>query len=286
MKRITIKWWPPVVVMAISALFWSGAVRAEESGFEELSLAGETEWNGSERWNGNNDHQDGTFTSEAATFNNHYDQDYDFPYWDCWAYSRRTDPATTGPAGQYTAMPGCGAGGSRNYGVAYLGFYGRTPTITFAEDKTVQGACFTNNAYAYHSMETGDDYAKRFGGPTDDDKDWFLLTITGKDENDDVTGTVEFYLADYRFQDNTEDYIVDEWTWVGLTSLGDEVRKLEFALSSSDNDPIWGMNTPAYFAMDGLVAVAEPSTILMILSAALCLGVLKMLTSLCCGKGA
>ena len=50
---------------------------------------------------------------------------------------------------------------------------------------------------------------------------------------------------------SAEDYIVDEWTPVVLTSLGN-VKSLEFQMSSSDNDPIFGMNTPAYFAIDNI----------------------------------
>ncbi|MHC4324705.1 MAG: DUF4465 domain-containing protein, partial [Planctomycetota bacterium] len=58
-------------------------------------------------------------------------------------------------------------------------------------------------------------------------------------------------LADYRFEDAGEDYIVDTWQYVDLTSLG-EVVSLEFALSSSDVGD-WGMNTPGSFAVDTIV---------------------------------
>jgi hypothetical protein len=78
-----------------------------------------------------------------------------------------------------------------------------------------------------------------------------MLTITGKDSEGVVTGTVDFYLADYRFVDNSEDYIVDTWQYVDLTSLG-EVKNLEFTLSSSDVGD-FGMSTPAYFALDTIV---------------------------------
>jgi hypothetical protein len=48
-----------------------------------------------------------------------------------------------------------------------------------------------------------------------------------------------------------EDYIIKDWTLVALSSLG-EVKSLEFALTSSDSDPVFGMNTPAYFAIDSV----------------------------------
>jgi len=82
------------------------------------------------------------------------------------------------------------------------------------------------------------------------------LIIKGIDVNGDYTGTVDFYLADYRFDNNSEDYIIDNWTWVDLSLLGDVVG-LEFSIDSSDKEA-FGINTPAYFAMDNLNAVPIP----------------------------
>ncbi|HDM77155.1 MAG TPA: DUF4465 domain-containing protein, partial [Deltaproteobacteria bacterium] len=144
-----------------------------------------------------------------------------------------------------------------NYAIGYVGFSG-PPTVSFLyEDlysldvpREITGAYFTNTTYAYLSMRDGDAFAKKFGGDSGSDPDWFKLTITGIGESGSKTGEVDFYLADYRFDDNSKDYIVDKWTWVDLSSLG-EVVALQFALSSSDSGE-WGMNTPAYFAMDDL----------------------------------
>ncbi|MBM4092135.1 MAG: DUF4465 domain-containing protein, partial [Planctomycetes bacterium] len=121
------------------------------------------------------------------------------------------------------------------------------------------GAYFTNTTYAALSMRDGDSFSKKFGGELGSDPDWFLLKISGLNAGGGVTGTVDFYLADYRFADNRQDFIVDTWTWVDLSSLG-EVSSLKFDLSSSDTGD-WGMNTPAFFAMDDLVSAPEPSTL-------------------------
>jgi hypothetical protein len=75
------------------------------------------------------------------------------------------------------------------------------------------------------------------------------LTITGKDEAGAETDSVDFMLAD-----GTE--IVDSWTWVDLSSLG-EVKSIVFSLSSSDTGP-FGMNTPSYFAIDGINDPEQP----------------------------
>ncbi len=239
------------IVMFMAGSAWAGTIAT----FDDLLLASESYWNGSD--------ESGGFTSGDNWFTNAYNTSWQS--WDGFAYSNKTDTSSTGMAGQYTAYSGNGAGGgvngSANYSIGYIGYV--TPPQTYFGivsgnyAQIAQGAYFTNNAYAYDSMMNGDAFAKKFGGASGDDPDWFLLTIHGLDANYDRTGdSVEFYLADYRFADNNQDYIVADWTWVDATSLG-TVYGLEFTLSSSDVGA-WGMNTPAYFAMDNLVP--EPAT--------------------------
>ncbi|MBM4355857.1 MAG: DUF4465 domain-containing protein [Deltaproteobacteria bacterium] len=110
------------------------------------------------------------------------------------------------------------------------------------------GVFVTNSTYAYLAMTAGDDYSKKFGGVDGTDPDWFLLTIAGQDGQGKETGKVEFYLADFRDDDAGKDYVIGDWTWVDLTSLG-TVTELSFTLSSSDVGD-FGMNTPAYLALD------------------------------------
>ena len=103
-------------------------------------------------------------------------------------------------------------------------------------------------------MRDGDSFAKQFGGESGNDEDYFKLTITGITETGYTDNSVEFYLADFRFADNDQDYIVDDWTWVDLSSLGNVIG-LEFMIESSDVGA-YGINTPGYFAMDNLNAVS------------------------------
>jgi hypothetical protein len=98
-------------------------------------------------------------------------------------------------------------------------------------------------------MKNGDQFAKKFGGASGNDADYFLLTVKGFNNGVAKSDTVNFYLADFRFSDNNQDYILDTWAWVNLQSLGD-VDSLTFRLSSTDNDPLYGMNTPSFFALD------------------------------------
>ena len=71
---------------------------------------------------------------------------------------------------------------------------------------------------------------------------------------------IDFYLADFRFDDNTLDYIVDQWTTVDLSGLTNAVE-LQFSLSSSDVGD-FGMNTPAYFAVDHVTVSEENANVM------------------------
>ena len=237
-KSMTLK---KLLIITTILLGWHGTALAQLStvNFEDLVLDIETCWNGSDNSSG--------FTSQRVEFNNNYNSAWGS--WDGFSYSNLTDTEINGMAGQYNAIAGSGAAGSSTYAAGYVG-WSDPPTATLPSPQSVSGVYVTNNNYTYYSILDGDAYAKKFGGESGDDADWFLLTITGKSDNGTVRGSVEFYLADYRFEDNAKDYILDEWTWVDLTSLG-PVKSLEFSLTSSDTGD-WGMNTPAYFCLDNL----------------------------------
>jgi len=228
------------LVCLIAALTIISTANADITTFEDLSLPPESYWNGSD--------ESGGFTSGSAYFNNNYNSAWGS--WDGFSYSNITDTTTAGMAAQYNAITGAGQGNSANYAIGYIG-WDSLPTITLDTADVVEGLYVTNNNYVCYSMLDGDAFSKKFGGDSGNDPDWFMLTITGKDVDGLVTGTVDFYLADYRFADNSADYIVSTWQYVDLTSLG-AVKSLEFSLSSSDVGD-WGMNTPAYFALDTLI---------------------------------
>lgn len=191
-------------------------------------------------------------------------------YWDGITYSNVDDITTPGTANQYAVYgteSGTDYSGTGIYAVGYYSSYSPHTTITFDSAQTVNSLQVNNITYTALSMLNGDDYAKQFGGDSGDDEDWLLLSIQGYDSDAQSLGVVNVYLADYRFEDNSEDFILSEWSEVDLTSLGDEVMSLEFSLSSSDNGD-WGMNTPAYFALDQIDAVPEPNTIALLLFSA------------------
>ena len=215
--------------------------------FESLPLESTDYYNGSDLAGG--------FASYGVEFDNLYTDLGGDCCWNGWAYSRTTDTTTPGPTNEYSAYAGSGALGSPQYGVAFSGLDaggGIIPLVTLPAGAEPAAVKVANTTYAALSMKFGDGFAKQFGGPSGNDPDWFLLKVEGRDAADAVVGQVSFYLADFRFESLLDDYILDAWEELDLTPLaGLGVKRLAFRLSSSDNS-IFGMNTPAYVAIDDL----------------------------------
>jgi len=218
--------------------------------FEDLALPAQSFYNGSDGVGG--------FITRGVLFNNTFsDFGGGFTGWYGWSYSNMTDVATPGFENQYSAIPGHGAGGSSNFGVAFATAPGDA-TIDVPDGSAPQSMLITNTTFAFLAMRNGTPFSKTFGGLTGDDPDFFLLSITGLNAGGEPIGLVDFYLADYRFADNSLDYVIDSWTEVDLSSLHGASR-LSFGMTSSDVGA-FGMNTPAYFAVDNLRVVPEPAT--------------------------
>ena len=103
-----------------------------------------------------------------------------------------------------------------------------------------EGVYIANHPQAYYYNANGS-IAK--------EGDYFKMIIGGIDaEGNDTEATVEHYLAKM-----VDGKLVQskEWEWVDLSSLG-AVKDLYVKMESTDNDPVWGINTPTYFCMDKL----------------------------------
>jgi hypothetical protein len=232
-------------------------VSADLATFDDLPLNGADFYNGADLAGG--------FTDGGMHFNT--DHNPTFGNWAGFAYSKVNDTTTAGFGNQYaTWTPGTGAEASGQYGVVFADPNGFNvpPVLTLQLPARVAGMYINNATYPALSMRDGDSFAKKFGGASGDDPDFFKLTIRGQDAGASNTGAVDFYLADYRFADNAFDHIVDEWTWVDLRGLGPDVKTLHFDLASSDVGQ-FGVNTPAYFTIDHVTVIPEPATWLLVL---------------------
>ena len=206
-----------------------------------------------------------TFASHGISFNNSYDATYGS--WSGFSYSNVADSATPGFGNQYASYPGGGVRGAGGiYAVAYP-----TSTINLPAGQHPVSVDLTNTTYAALSMKNGDTFAKKFGGSTGDDPDYFDVTLTGytgADATGSVTHAVTFYLADYRFADHSKDYIVSQWTPVDLTSLGDNTTSIDLSFASSDIGT-YGINTPTYVALSDLTTtVPEPAAMSIVFATA------------------
>lgn len=206
--------------------------------FDDVTLSSYGYWQG--------ESGDNEMFSGGWMFYNYYMPDYSF--WGGFTASNHTDMSQSGLNAQYTAASGCGYDGSAQYGVAYAMGVQCDVHASDNQAHTVTGCYVTNNLWAYQNIHDGDATATPFGGTSGNDPDWFKLTATGKDANGNTIGTAEFYLADYRFTNNEEDYVLNTWEWFDLSTLG-AVNTISFDLSSSKNNN-YGMITPAYFCIE------------------------------------
>jgi Domain of unknown function (DUF4465) len=206
--------------------------RTEVADFEGFELTEQSYWIGSDASE--------QFHDGNKIFNNVY-----YPDWNSWsgfAYSNVENSIIYNDIAKYAAIAGWGAEKSENYACVHQF---EKVVIDFVQMEEPRVVRITNSTYTYFAIKYGYDYAKKFGGRDGSEPDWFKLTITGIGYSNEITGTVDFFLADYRFDNNEDDYIVGNWNYVDLRDLG-IVKSLEFELSSSD------AGTPLYFCMDDL----------------------------------
>lgn len=267
--------------------------------FEDLTLAPNSYYNGNPGSPVDGKVYYNTFTSNGVTFQNSFVQnDYGifgiYQTWGGWSYSNRGTQAIAGPNDdfsryQYSSYAGGGLEGPGSIfalGTAPSRADGDTTAVSSSIDlpdlalgADTMGIHVTNTMYAALSMLRGDQFAKKFGGASGNDADYLSLTVLGFSAlgaTGSVVGSTDpFYLADYRFANNSLDYIVNTWASLDLTPLLKAgARSIGFRIDSSDRSQFGGpgspiyLNTPTVFAMDGLTfgftAVPEPSSIAMV----------------------
>jgi hypothetical protein len=268
------KW---TLLLATAACLWSASVAHAEitTDFESFPLASGYQ---------NNAGASGFFEIDGHQFNNSYLNDPQWgDFWSDFAISQVADGTNPGFGNQYAAFPGSGSGGSQKYAVAFVGANG-APDSPYANSSFINLAVglaplsidVANTTYAALSMRDGDTFTGAFGPG-----DFLKLDITGYDSLGgvgNVVDVIELYLADFTGGKNE---ILADWLTLDLSSLLGS-KSLRFGLTTSDFG-VFGMNTPAYVAIDNLrvgtadgpgpdpAAVPEPGTLL-ILSGGLLIG--------------
>ena len=232
-----------IYVLVATALVCSNLSAQTVIDFENVSLNPETYDNG---YAGSSN-----FFIAGFTFSNIYDAAWGS--WNGFSISNITDNTTAGWGNQYSAFPGSGRN-SANYGVYYP-----EGTIQGNSSLAIDSFYISNTTYAAISMRDGDGFGKQFGsiyagdGTTIDGtngEDYYRVWLIAEGYSG-IKDSVEVYLADYRFADNSQDYIVDSWIKVDLSTFGIYPYSISFRIESSDVGS-FGINTPTYFAIDDL----------------------------------
>ncbi len=182
-----------------------------------------------------------------------YSWDTGWSYWsEGTAYTNINDSTN----GNYTNLYGCIAYKGYNNSNYYVTGQNFATIVLKSPYQIVDGFYITNTTYAAKVMKYGNMFSRAFGDttgtgcncPQGSYPDWFKVTIKGYKNGSMLNDSVEFYLADYRFSNNSLDYIVWNWQWVDCSSLG-TVDSIQFYMYSSDVG-VYGINTPTYFSMD------------------------------------
>ena len=186
------------------------------------------------------------FGDNGVIFRVFYTLENGYDYWSGTAYSNQTD-LTTADWTNFSAYANYPDGGghenSSNYAIGYM--YNSDTIrfelpVCFTGHPEISGAYLTNSVWAYHYMNGTDGS----GAGTYETGDYYKLIFKSLDVNSQYTGrSAEFYLADFT---NGNSYIVDDWTWVDLSALG-EIYGLEITYETNDS---W---TPSYYCMDNLI---------------------------------
>lgn len=123
---------------------------------------------------------------------------------------------------------------------------------------TLSGMAITNTQKVVDAIVKGDGMSVEEAGnglPFHQD-DYFKLTIKGL-LGDSVSGSLDFYLADFRTKGEWQ--YAENWQWVELSTLG-EIDGLQFALETTKQNSR-GATTPSYFCIDNIGGSKEACTL-------------------------
>ena len=143
----------------------------------------------------------------------------------------------------YAAREYCGNNGSDNFAIVYdAGAWASNPAALVMSDgaaRIIESAYVNITNYTLNVLVNGNDYAAKMA-----ENGFYKVTATGFN-GEDATGSVDFFLAKNRT-------IPAIWVRWDLAKLG-FVDKVVFTISASTEQyGDWGLNTPAYFAIDDI----------------------------------
>jgi hypothetical protein len=281
---------PLALVLALTLPAQGGISNFEDSGLSASNSYFNAAPNQTDPSFGVTTHLSGSFVSGGASFSNNYNYTVDPRYgnyssWSGWSISNQAvsptyvnQQMTPDYHYQYTSITGSGANNSATYAVANTEGNGQSPVsivnLNLASGEIPLSLQLTNTAYDYYAMKYGDGFATAFTTGN-----YFKVLIYGytgvNGTGTEVGGApIEYYLGDYRSSDPTQQYLVDSWKTVDLTSLAG-AQSLVFGVDTNDYNYPFGQSGGAYvalpyeFALDNLTTgpavVPEPSSLVLCL---------------------
>lgn len=212
--------------------------------FENISLGDKT-YNRGEPKSGKAVFYSGSFEFEI-------DNNTSYDAWSGFAVSSSTENKYNSALGldnQYSCAAGGGALQSAQYAVGYTYSPIKLRVSSDTNGLEIPGCYVANNMWLYYSATTGDispDDREPFAKG-----DYFKLKVEGTAKNGEKK-SLEFYLADYRSENEADWYIYNEWKYLDLSTLG-VVTELSFSVEGSRTNS-WGQTLPSYFCIDHLGA--------------------------------
>ena len=183
------------------------------------------------------------YSNDDLRFEYFYNEEY--AYWGGFAQShvKDTDPANGLFANQYAVYNESAASGE-SFLLFYYDAYNEPCDIVLKSDVRLEDVKLNLTTYTYASITNEDinTFARAFA-----DGDYLKVVFMGMN-GDEVTGTVECYVVDYR--DGKRD-MATNWNEFTLTGLGQGYKRVRVTIETTDVGE-WGANTPLYICLDEL----------------------------------
>lgn len=184
--------------------------------------------------------------SGSVTLVNYYRPDESGGSWTGFAVSSQTDTIEKTEVNLYSSISGQGAMSSPTYLVVSDSAEVILPCIeTYQQPKSIM---LNNSTFVYYHILEGSVSCRKFR-----EGDWLKVIVTGL-LGGEVTGEVEFYLADFR---DGKLMLVRNWTRLNLRGLGN-VDKIKFHFDSNYEDDACN-HSLRYLCVDNLDVIVHES---------------------------
>lgn len=172
--------------------------------------------------------------------------------WTGFTLSSRFNQTTTSQPDIFSAYAARSTSGKFMLYSQPLSPYAASVYLENGQNRVFGSISVANSTLTYLVMRHGTESGiRRFGGTSNNEPDWFRLTIEGFTDGGVYTGKVEYYLADFRSANNRLRTMLANWATIDLTSLG-EINRLSFTLDSSIKNDEGQMLTPPFFCIDNI----------------------------------